>query len=186
MIRCLAVLAVLAVLATTAAVSSALPVGAQNRAPGLLTVYCAGAAPDGFLRPEVTDSARDLRNALAGKKKTLRLVDDPRRADVEVVIDGRERWGPLRTVYVTLRAGDHEERFVGTDDMFWELAADNAAKWVDRWLKINRMRLLAARTSQAMSEGDEEKASRLIRVGRACSQLLDHVVTEASDLDQIR
>ena len=114
-----------------------------------LAVYCAGAAsPDGFQSPEGADSARDLRQALAGKKKTLRLVDDPQAADVQVIVDGRER-GALKTVYVTLMAGAHEERLVGSDDLLWQLAADNVAKQVDRWLKFNRVRLMASRVRAA-------------------------------------
>ena len=110
-----------------------------------LAVYCAGAAsPDGFQSPDVADSARDLRGALAGKKKTLRLVDDPRAADVQVIVDGRQG-GELKTVYATLVAGAHEERLVGSDDLFWTFAANAVADQVERWLKFNRVRLMASR-----------------------------------------
>ena len=71
----------------------------------------------------VLSSARDLRGALAGKKKTLRLVDDPRAADVQVIVDGRQG-GELKT-------------------------ADEVANQVDRWLKFNRVRLMASRQRAA-------------------------------------
>src|SRR5262245_16961425 len=73
--------------------SAVLPVWAGKPAEPTLAVYCAGVEEHGFLRPDVADSVRDLREALAGKKRTLHLVDDAAAAHVIVIVEGRAR-GP--------------------------------------------------------------------------------------------
>ncbi|HEX6739943.1 MAG TPA: hypothetical protein VF310_16815 [Vicinamibacteria bacterium] len=137
--------------------AAALPAAAAEPArspqPDRLLVYCTGAAsPEGLQSPDVADSARDLREALADKKKTLRLTDDPQAADVQIIVDSRQG-GPIKTVYATLITGSHEERLVASDDLFWTFAAENLAGQVDRWLKFNRVPLMAARQRAAARAG---------------------------------
>ena len=127
-------------------------------------MYLTSTTQDGFVLPDVADSLRDLRGALKGKKKTLRLVGDAAAADVIVTVEDRARevvgvktrgvrwpWGgdaatkpaTVKTVYATLIVGRYELPLQGTDDMFWELAADDLAGQIDRWIKANRERLAA-------------------------------------------
>jgi hypothetical protein len=113
--------------------------------PERLLVFCGSVSKDGFENPDVRDSVRDLRDALGGKKKTLRLVEAPEAADVQVMVEGREEIGDAHTVYVRLVVGGLEESLRGSDDWFWTRAADDLAGQVDRWLKLNRGRLLARR-----------------------------------------
>jgi hypothetical protein len=121
---------------------------AQKAPPERLLVFCGGVSKDGFQNPDVRDSVRDLRGALSGKKKTLRLVDDPERADVLVIVEGRDEVGDDRTVYAKLVVGELEESLRGSDDWLWSLAANGVADQVDRWLKANRPRLMARRAER--------------------------------------
>ena len=153
------------------------PAQADKARAERVTVYCGGAFDRGFQRADIADSTRDLREALKGKKKTLVLVDDARQADVAVIVEDRGRdvvgtrvrredWPgggdvestvkTLKTVRATLIAGPYEQALVGTDDIFWSLAADQLASQVDRWIKTNREHLLARRSQRDNAESAEK------------------------------
>jgi hypothetical protein len=127
-------------------------------------VYCAAATRGGFIDPDVADSLRDLKDALRGKKKTLRLVTTPAEAALVITVEERAKefagrdvaLGPLilagvivpktktvKTVYATLEAAGEEFMMAGVNDDFWQLAAEDLAGRIDRWIKVNRARLTA-------------------------------------------
>ncbi len=154
------------------ALTAALPASAARREP--LRVYCEAADQDGFVDPELADSLRDLRDALRGKKKTLRLVETRDEADLvarveerlrervarepslgELILTGASAYRAkvVKAVYVSLEADGSSFPVRGSDDLFWQLAAEDAAGRIDRWLKQNRERLLRARPEAAQDTG---------------------------------
>jgi hypothetical protein len=116
-------------------------------------------------------SVKDISSALAGKKKTLTVVDDPHDADVEVQIVSRSvvtpkvliglgpRSGepmsvstPQRSVVlrVTVTSGDQKLEFANKNkpvDMpeGWKSAAGDLANQIDKWVAAHRDEIIKRR-----------------------------------------
>jgi hypothetical protein len=150
----------------------------------LINVHCQALGEDGFVSKDVGDSTRDVAKALEGKKKTLRLVDDPSQADVVItVVDravegtgereyrtttSRSKSGKRRTtrtsskektvkvVYAELQAGKFTQKMTGVDSAFWSFAASNLARDIDSWLKENHEQIMALRAKRAQADASDE------------------------------
>ncbi|AFL89879.1 hypothetical protein Terro_3666 [Terriglobus roseus DSM 18391] len=121
------------------------------------------------------DSALDLRKALLGKSRTIRVVDSPSEAEVVVRIDSRNvrketaavntyanqskdgRSGTATTVptvrnvdelHVTLLAGNSQIPLQTESALSWRLAAGDMASSIDHWVKENYAKLIVRRTEQ--------------------------------------
>ena len=99
-------------------------------------------------------SVKDLRKALAGKKKTLTLSDDEERSDITVEVMDRttsvprvrfgppSRGGPSRAAHLRVkltRGNDDPIQFTNKNTVFedtggWEAAAEDIAKQIEKWI----------------------------------------------------
>jgi len=135
----------------------------------LVRVFCGGKGAGGFVSPDVGDSTKDLIKALGSKKKTLLLVDDPKHADVQVLVTGREEQGTgqreyttrssrnrtttssrektVRVVFATLQVGKVKLDLNGASGSFWSLAAGDLAGKIDKWIKQNGAQIVGQRSN---------------------------------------
>jgi hypothetical protein len=106
------------------------------------------------------DSVRDIAGKLSGRRFVV--VQTAEQADIRIEVLARGWWravdwdrrpaprvGPTRNVLVvdvTLFVGaDYRTNLRGSDVYTWAAAASDCANQVDRWVKDNRARILAAR-----------------------------------------
>jgi len=132
---------------------------AQTKALPRLYVYTDESFDDGFLK-EREQSVKDLREAIAGRKKVLALSDDKEHADVTVEVVERTTSvpkvriglappnsgepggsGPSRTVRLHVRARRGDDTIDVTNknapfenDRGWVAAADDVAKQIEKWI----------------------------------------------------
>ncbi len=161
----------LALLVTLAIAISFVPnVFAQT----LIRMYVQAGSGD-FAANGAGDSALDLRKALLGKSRTIRVVDSPSEAEVVVRIDSRNvrketaavntyanqskdgKSGTATTVptirnvnvlHVMLLAGNSQIPLETESALSWRLAAGDMASSIDHWVKENYARLIERRTEQ--------------------------------------
>jgi TonB family protein len=134
--------------------------------PGLVRVYVR--APAGDATPAAADlrkSAEDVAVALAGKKKTLTVVEQAGDADVEVAIIDRSVVAPARrrTVILTVivTTGNQVVDFAnknkppeGPDG--WERAANDIADQIDEWVAARRDEILNRPGNRPTSGGETD------------------------------
>jgi hypothetical protein len=135
--------------------------GAQSsRAPArVITVSVFFGDPSAaFIDPPLQESAKDLAQALKGKK-TVRLVEPPTLAQVEVRIvkrisrdSGSIIVAPAPTVAFAfpneklvlvglLSVGTYTQELTGSSDGSWVYAARHLASAIETWLKVNQTQL---------------------------------------------
>ena len=161
----------LPLLATLAIGLSSIP---HAFAQTLIRVYVQAGSGD-FAANGAGDSALDLRKALLGKSRTVRVVDSASEAEVVVRIDSRNvrketasvntyaneskdgRSGTATTVptirnvdvlHVTLLAGNSQIPLETESALSWRLAASDMASSIDHWVKENYAKLIERRTEQ--------------------------------------
>ncbi len=147
---------------------------ATGLSQSLIRVYVQAGSGD-FAANGAGDSALDVRKALLGKARTLRVVDSPTEAEVVVRIDSRNvrketasintyanqskdgKSGTATTVptvrnvnelHVTLLAGNSQIPLETESALSWRLAASDMASSVDHWVKENYAKLIERRTLQ--------------------------------------
>jgi hypothetical protein len=140
----------------------------------LIRVYVQAGSGD-FAANGASDSALDLRKALLGKSRTMRVVESPSEAEVVVRIDSRNvrketaavntyanqskdgRSGTATTVptvrnvdelHVTLLAGNSQIPLQTESALSWRLAAGDMASSIDHWVKENYAKLIERRSEQ--------------------------------------
>ena len=155
--------------------TGARPALAQTKNDSLVRVYVfAVSAPGGEAAVAAgrADSVKDLQAALR-KSSSLSVVDDRAQADVAVEVVGRDDEETGETVSVTtsspVSGAQHVDTTKPKDSVVrvkvtagsdtlnmqgsgggalttrWRTAANNAAKAIERWIKTNHAKLLAAR-----------------------------------------
>jgi hypothetical protein len=144
-----------------------LRVSAEGQGP-LVRVFCGGKGVGGFVTPDVGDSTKDLIKALGSKKKTLVLVADPKEADVQVLVTGREEQGTgqreyttrssrsrtttssrektVKVVFANVHVGKVKLDLSGTSGSFWSVAAGDLAGKIDKWIQQNSGQIFARRS----------------------------------------
>lgn len=159
-------------LAACALLVPAAPLLAGDDYPVVMNVYVSGAESGGFMTPEVSESVKDVRKALDGKK-VLQVVDSPQSADLIVIVLGRDLPETGRRIYrsrhtrrsyrstsskevykavrARLQAGSYQLRVSGYDNLWWGTAAKNLATRVEKWVKGNYGQMMARRDKREAS-----------------------------------
>ncbi|SEC47804.1 hypothetical protein [Terriglobus roseus] len=150
----------------------------------LIRMYVQAGSGD-FAANGAGDSALDLRKALLGKSRTIRVVDSPAEAEVVVRIDSRNvrketasvntyanqskdgKSGTATTVptirnvnvlHVMLLAGNSQIPLETESALSWRLAAGDMASSIDHWVKENYAKLIERRTEQKYAPSATEAA----------------------------
>ncbi|WP_058187344.1 hypothetical protein [Terracidiphilus gabretensis] len=150
----------------------------------LIRVYVQAGSGE-FAANGAEDSAGDLSRSLAGKSKTLRVVENPSDADIVLRIDSRNVRKELSSVntytsksddgkkttsttsptmqtinvlHATLLAGSSEIPMKAESSLSWRLASGNMASNVEKWARQNYAKLLERRASQPRSATPAEQA----------------------------
>ena len=158
---------------STLSLAAAILPGSVASAQTLVNVYVQ-AGSGGFAANGANDTALDLRKALLGKNRTLRVVESPEQADLVVRIDSsndRKETGSVstyanqskdgksgsattyaneKTIHVlhgTLIAGEFQMPLQDESALSWRLAASDMASDVDHWAKENHDKLMEKRLS---------------------------------------
>lgn len=158
---------------STLSLAAAMTSGSVVFAQTLVNVYVQ-AGSGGFAANGANDTALDLRKALLGKSRTLRVVESPEQADLVVRIDSRNdrketgsvstyasqskdgksgsatTYANEKTIHVlhgTLIAGEFQMPLQSEDALSWRFAASNMADDVDHWAKENHDKLMEKRLS---------------------------------------
>jgi hypothetical protein len=145
----------------------------------LIRIYVQAGSGD-FAANGAEDSALDLRKALLGKSRTIRVVESPSEAEVVVRVDSRNvrketaavntyanqskdgRSGTATTVptvrnvdelHVTLLAGISQIPLQTESPLSWRLAAGDMASSIEHWVKENYAKLIERRTEQKYAPG---------------------------------
>lgn len=133
--------------------------------PDIRIYVSAGEVKADFVDPATRDSANDLRENLR-KKRSLKVVDDQKIADVWIRVNRRfiQTSGssnvlmtgsatgvatPINEAVIlgTLIVGDYNLEMVGSHRISWKAAAGNLAKQLEKWVNENRSRLIERRTN---------------------------------------
>lgn len=145
------------------------PVAAAAQEPVHVAVIVQTSQFEDQAQKDRLDTAKDLKQSLTSKKKTLRLVESPAEAVVIIEVLGRGEQasgdaklqrGALggveqtrykdKVVRVKLSVGDYSTEIEGRNAdgehvirTTWGLAAVDAAGQIDKWIKTNRAKLTA-------------------------------------------
>lgn len=154
----------------------ALTIGpASALSQSLIRVYVQAGSGD-FAANGAGDSSLDLRKALLGKSRTLRVVEAASDADIVVRIDSRNERKETVSVntyasqsnngksatattvptvrnidelHATILAGNSQIPLQTESALSWRLAASDMASSVDHWVKENYAKLIERRVQQA-------------------------------------
>lgn len=159
---------------------------ASAQSQTLIRIYVQTGSGD-FAANGAGDSSLDVRKALLGKEKTLRVVEAPAESDIVVRIDSRnvkKETASVNTIanqskngktttattvpavritnvlHATIVAGDSQIP-LETESLSWRGAAGDMASSVDHWIKENYAKLIERRARGTQDIKTAEEAPRV-------------------------